>query len=227
MKRILVVEDDQNILDIVAFNLEKEGYSVVTASNGEEGLFAFSKYAFDLVILDIMMPQLDGLSLLDALRLQSDIPILIMSAKAAEEDRLEGFSHQADDYICKPFSVKELMLRVKVHLGRYQGGEKSDVLQWGALTLDRRSNSVERGGEQIACSKKEFRLLLLFAENAGRCFSREEIMQALWGYRQSNSEDRSVDVAIRRLREKIEPDPAKPRYILSKRGIGYMAGEGE
>lgn len=227
MKKILIIEDDPGILDIVAFNLEHEGYKVFTAPNGEEGLLAFAAQPFDLVLLDIMIPRLNGLEVLDSIRARSDVPVLIMSAKTSEEDRLEGLSRMADDYICKPFSVKELMLRVKVHLARYEGQLSNQKLVWGEYALDEQAGVVLKGDQALRLSKKEFSLMLLFAKNPGRCYSREEIMRGLWGYDQVQPEDRTVDVAVRRLREKIEEDPSHPRYILSQRGCGYMAGTGK
>lgn len=227
MKRILIIEDDRNILDIVAFHLEKEGYEVVLASDGEEGLLTFAAQHFDLVLLDIMMPKLDGLSVLDAIRARADIPVIIMSAKTAEDDRLDGFARRADDYICKPFSVKELVMRVKVHLSRTEKGESvKHRISWGEFEIDERNKTVFRAGQPVAFSKKEVKLILLFAQNRDRVYSREELMQLVWGYAQVQGDDRTVDVAIRRLREKMEEDPSKPRYILSMRGIGYRAGSG-
>ncbi|MBQ7090754.1 MAG: response regulator transcription factor, partial [Clostridia bacterium] len=142
MKRILVIEDDLDIRDIVAFNLEREGYEVALASDGEEGLLTFARHTFDLVILDIMMPKLNGLKVLESIRSRSDVPVLIMSAKTSEEDRLEGLSRMADDYICKPFSMKELLLRVKNHLYRYD--RNSGVITWGEYTIDENSGVVRR-----------------------------------------------------------------------------------
>lgn len=228
MKKILIIEDDPSISDIVAFNLEKEGYGVSVAADGEEGLLVFARGAFDLVLLDIMIPRLSGLEVLDSIRARSDVPVIIMSAKTSEEDRLAGLARMADDYICKPFSVKELMLRVKVHISRYykEKPERS-LLQWGAYTIDEKQGVVCKGTQKIPLSKKEWGMLLLFAKNPGKSYTREELLTAFWGYQQTNPEDRTVDVAIRRLREKIEEDPSSPRYILSKRGYGYMAGTGE
>lgn len=228
MKRILIIEDDPDILDIVTFNLEREGYKVETAMDGEEGLLRFAAHPFDMILLDIMIPKLSGLEVLDTIRLRSDIPVLIMSARTAEEDRLAGLARMADDYICKPFSVKELLARIKVHLTRYESarGEKKR-LQWGELSINEEKMAVEIGEKSVALSKKELQLLLFFARNPGRIISREELLRTIWGYEQSSGEDRTVDVAIRRLREKIEADPATPRYILSRRGVGYQAGEVE
>ena len=225
MKRILIIEDDPDILDIVAFNLKNEGYKVDSAIDGEEGLLTFASHSYDLVLLDIMIPKLSGLEVLDTIRLRSDVPVLIMSARTAEEDRLAGLARMADDYICKPFSIKELLARVKVHLARYQGAHpQKTTLRWGDLTILEEQMSVEVRGNLIALTKKELQLLLFFAKNPGQTISREKLLRSIWGYQQAGSEDRTVDVAIRRLREKIEEDPAAPRYILSRRGLGYQAG---
>lgn len=228
MKKILVIEDDPNILDIVTFNLQKEGYDVTAAADGEEGILLFAARRFDLVLLDIMIPKLNGLEVLDAIRTRSDIPVIIVSARTAEEDRLDGLSRMADDYICKPFSVKELMARVKVHLARYDRAiGKAKPLTWGRFTLDAAQHIVLKDGQPLDCTKKEFQIMLLFAQNPGRCYSREELMRTVWGYQQVQGDDRTVDVAVRRLREKVEDDPAHPRYIISKRGVGYLAGSGK
>ncbi|MBQ6823702.1 MAG: response regulator transcription factor [Clostridia bacterium] len=228
MKNILIIEDDPSILDIVQFNLEKEGYRVQTATDGEQALLSFANFPFDLVLLDIMIPRLNGLEVLDSIRSRSDVPVLIMSAKTSEEDRLEGLTRMADDYICKPFSVKELMLRVKVHLSRYEKNREGDnLLTWGDYKLDEQLCVASKNGNPLSLTKKEFTLMLLFAKNPGRCYTREEILRGLWGYDHRTSEDRTVDVAIRRLREKIEEDPSEPRYILSRRGMGYIAGTGK
>ncbi len=227
MKRILIIEDDRNILDIVAFNLEKEGYDVVLATDGEEGLLTFAGGNFDLVLLDIMMPKLDGLQVLDAIRSRADVPVIIMSAKIAEDDRLDGFSRLADDYICKPFSVKELMMRVKVHLSRYnKTAPKKTRLVWGEYELDEQNKTVYKDGVPLSFSKKEVQLILLFARNRERVYSRDELLMLVWGYAHAQPDDRTVDVAIRRLREKMEQDPSRPCYIISKRGLGYQAGMG-
>ena len=195
------------------------------ASDGEAGLVTFAAQHFDLVLLDIMMPKLDGLQVLDAIRSRANVPVIIMSAKTSEEDRLDGFARQADDYICKPFSVKELVMRVKVHLSRSgKGSNDHSRIVWGAFELDEQNKTVFKNGEPLSVSKKEFQLILLFAQNQDRVYSREELMQLIWGYSPAQPEDRTVDVAIRRLREKMEEDPSHPRYIVSKRGIGYQAG---
>lgn len=226
MKRILIIEDDSDILDILTFNLEKEGYQVLTAADGEEGLLTFAAHSFDLVLLDIMIPKFSGLEVLDTIRSRSDLPVLIMSARTAEEDRLAGLARMADDYICKPFSVKELLAKIKVHTNRYekQTGNSKEIL-WGDLHINEEQMTASKGGKTIPLSKKELQLLLLFARNQGRVYKREELLRLIWGYEQISAEDRTVDVAIRRLREKIEEDPATPRYIISKRGVGYLAGD--
>lgn len=226
MKRILIIEDDPDILDIVSFNLKQEGYAVDTATDGEEGILAFAAKRYDLILLDIMIPKLSGLEVLDAIRLRSDVPVLIMSARTAEEDRLAGLARMADDYICKPFSMREMIARIKVHLNRYQKGSKSAAkLQWGELEIDEEQMMISVRGKTLSLTKKELQLLLLFAASPGKIFSREDLMRLIWGYSVSSGEDRTVDVAVRRLREKIEADPANPRYILSRRGVGYQAGE--
>ena len=225
MNRVLIVEDDPDIRDIVCFNLKKEGYEVCSASDGTDALDLFEKKRPDLVLLDIMIPGMNGLAVLDTLREKTDIPILIMSAKITEEDRINGLSRMADDYICKPFSVKELMMRVKVHLARYTQKIGAQEFRWGEFTLNERSKTVSRGEEVLPLSAKEVQMMLLFARHPGKAFSREELVRLLWDVEPLGSADRTVDVAIRRLREKIGDDAFAPRYIVSRRGLGYMAGK--
>ena len=226
MEQILIIEDDPDISGIVAYNLEREGYKVDIAADGEEGLLTFTAHSYDLVLLDIMIPKLSGLEVLDTIRSCSDLPVLIMSARTTEEDRLAGLARMADDYICKPFSVKELLARIKVHTSRYQKqkGENKELL-FGDLRINEEQMTAVKNNQTIPLSKKELQLLLLFARNRGRVYKREELLRLIWGYRQVTAEDRTVDVAIRRLREKIEDDPAAPCYIISKRGVGYLAGD--
>lgn len=219
MKRILIVEDDLNILDIVAFNLEAAGYQTVKCDRGDTGLKLLSEQAFDLAILDIMLPFVSGLEILAQIRKTSDIPIILMSAKASEEDKLAGFSELADDYITKPFSVKELVARVGVHLLRYnkpQTQSKNDRLQ-----LDKALMRAYRNGVELKLSKTEFEILYLLYQNRGTVFSREQLLKEVWGYDQFQGDLRTVDVAIARLRAKVEDNPSTPQIIKSRRGAGY------
>lgn len=218
MKRILIVEDDVNILDIVAFNLEAAGYQTVKCERGDEGLKLLKEQEFDLAILDIMLPAVSGLEILAQIRKISDIPIILMSAKTSEEDKLAGFSSLADDYITKPFSVKELVARVGVHLLRYS---KQRTLTSRGLELDHALMRAYRDGRELKLSKTEFEILSLLFKNRGKVFSREQLLKEVWGYDQFQGDLRTVDVAIARLRAKVEDSPGTPQIIKSRRGAGY------
>ena len=218
MKRILIVEDDVNILDIVAFNLEAAGYQTVKCERGDEGLKLLKEQEFDLAILDIMLPAVSGLEILAQIRKISDIPIILMSAKTSEEDKLAGFSSLADDYITKPFSVKELVARVGVHLMRYS---KQRTLTSRGLELDHALMRAYRDGRDLKLSNTEFEILSLLYKNRGKVFSREQLLKEVWGYDQFQGDLRTVDVAIARLRAKVEDSPGTPQIIKSRRGAGY------
>ena len=222
MEKILLIEDDENIAQIVAFHLERAGYAVQAATDGKSGLAAALGGGFSLIILDLMLPGLDGLSVLEEIRKKSDVPVIITSAKMTEEDRLAGLTRMADDYLVKPFSIKELMARTEVHLARYknrmvQGGR----LEACGLILDRAKQSVTREGKEIPLSQIEFDLLFLLLSSRGKVFSREALLQQVWGYAEGGS-TRTVDVAVCRLREKIESDPSNPTILQSRRGQGYL-----
>lgn len=221
MEKIFILEDDPNISSIIAFNLRSRGYEAVQEYDGLAGLEKLKKEGADLLVLDVMLPSMDGFEVLKQLRLESDIPVIILSARTDEQDKLQGLSLMADDYVTKPFSVEELMARIKVNLKR-AGGKKADtVLKTESLVLDTSSFTVRRDGEDIAVSKKEFEILSLLVSNRGKVLSREDILEKVWGYDGYLGDLRTVDVAIGRLRAKIEPTPSKPEIILSRRGAGY------
>ena len=222
MKRIFVLEDDKNISSIIAFNLRAEGYEVVQEFDGAKGLSRLEKEGADLLILDLMLPSLDGFEVLKSLRSVSDMPVIILSARTDESDKLLGLSLYADDYMTKPFSVNELLARVKVHLARYDGMSVSDArLCVKDITVDTKSMSVIKNGENISVSKKEFEILVLLLKNKGNVLSREQILEKVWGYDGYLGDLHTVDVAIGRLRAKIESTQGTPEIILSKRGAGY------
>lgn len=222
MKRIFVLEDDKNISSIIAFNLRAEGYEVVQEFDGREGLSRLEKEGADLLILDLMLPSLDGFEVLKSLRSVSDMPVIILSARTDESDKLLGLSLYADDYMTKPFSVNELLARVKVHLARYDGMSVSDAkLCVKDITVDTKSMSVIKNGENISVSKKEFEILVLLLKHKGNVLSREQILEKVWGYDGYLGDLHTVDVAIGRLRAKIESTQGAPEIILSKRGAGY------
>lgn len=218
MKRIFIVEDDKNISTIIAFNIKAAGYEAVCECDGLCALERLKNSQFDLVILDIMLPSLDGFSVLKKLREFSDIPVIILSARAEEEDKLTGLSLMADDYMTKPFSVKELIARVKVNLARVEGRRViSDTFTAGDITLDSASLEVTKNGEPIPLSTKEAKILLLLFKNRGKVISREEILEQVWGYNGYLGDTHTVDVAIGRLRAKL----GEGEIIHSRRGAGY------
>ncbi|MGE7623878.1 response regulator transcription factor [Viridibacillus sp. NPDC096237] len=222
---ILLVEDDISIQEMVENYLTKEGFVVATASDGEDGLAKFMKGAFDLVILDIMMPKLDGLEVVRLIREGSAVPILMMSAKDTDVDKAIGLGLGADDYICKPFSMIELSARVKAGIRRstkYSIPQKVEekIIQIGDLKIDIINFTAWKKGEVIKLTSKEFELLKLFSKNRNRVFSKAQIYNLIWNEEYFGDEN-VINVHMRRLREKIEDDPSNPEYIKTLWGIGY------
>lgn len=224
--KILVVDDEQSIMKIIAFNLEKEGYNVVCAEDGEMAIQMFEKEKPDLILLDIMMPKIDGYGVCKRIRDKSDIPIIMLTARADEVDKVLGLEIGADDYVTKPFSNRELMARVKANLRRkpvlIKEENKNDSSKnvFGELTIDFDRYEVLKRNEPINLTIREFELLKFLALKKNQIFTREALLSQVWGY-EYFGDVRAVDVTIRRLREKIEDDASKPKYILTKRGIGY------
>ncbi len=219
--KILVVDDERSIAEIIQFHLEKEGYQVILAFNGEEALQKTEQEDPDLIVLDIMLPEKDGLEVCREIRSHSDIPIIMLTAKEAEVDRVVGLEMGADDYVTKPFSAREVTARVKAILRRTAGGvSPKNFLRQGDLEIDSDLMEAHKGGKKIELTMKEFSLLYFLMNHVGQVFSREKLLNRVWGY-DYVGEARTVDVTVRRLREKIEEDPAHPEYICTKRGIGY------
>lgn len=224
--KILVVDDEQSIMKIIAFNLKKEGYDVVCAEDGEMAIQMFEKEKPDLILLDIMMPKIDGYGVCKRIRDKSDIPIIMLTARADEVDKVLGLEIGADDYVTKPFSNRELMARVKANLRRKpilikeenQNDDGKNV--FGELTIDFDRYEVLKRNQPINLTIREFELLKFLAIKKNQIFTREALLSQVWGY-EYFGDVRAVDVTIRRLREKIEDDASKPKYILTKRGIGY------
>ncbi|CAM4092398.1 DNA-binding response regulator [Bacillus cereus] len=221
---ILLVEDDVSIQEMVETYLVKEGFQVTIASDGEEGVTAFLKGSFDLIILDIMMPKLDGLEVVRIIREKSAVPILMMSAKDTDVDKAVGLGLGADDYICKPFSMIELAARVKAAIRRstkYSAVEsKDETIQIGDLIIDPINFTVEKKGRQLKLTLKEFEILKLFVKNQNRVFTKAQIYSLIWN-EEYYGDDNVINVHMRRLREKIETDPSNPAYVKTLWGIGY------
>ncbi|WP_105617327.1 response regulator YycF [Vallitalea okinawensis] len=227
-QKVLIVDDEKAIVDILSFNLKKEGYEVVTGFDGEEGYDKALKENPDLILLDIMMPKLDGLQVCRKLREKMNTPIIMLTARAEEVDKVLGLELGADDYVTKPFSVRELMARVKANLRRkvidVQESTNKNVLKLGDLQIDTDRYEVVKAGEVLELTLREYELLKFLATQKGQIFSRESLLEQVWGY-EYYGDVRTVDVTIRRLREKVENIPSKPEYILTKRGIGYYFNE--
>lgn len=222
--KILVVEDEKPIADILEYNLAKEGYEVKTAYAGDEALEMVRDYKPDLVLLDIMLPGIDGLNVCRQIRQQMDCPIIMLTAKDAEIDKVLGLELGADDYVTKPFSARELLARIKAQLRRStqdaKGKTPEDSIFATDLEIDRDFFTVKRSGRTIDLTQREFELLDFLASNPGKIFTREDLLQKVWGY-DYFGDVRTVDVTIRRLRVKIEENPSNPQFILSRRGLGY------
>jgi len=226
-QRILVVDDEANIRRIVVSYLQRDGYEVNEAVDGDKALDAFSRFAPDLVVLDVMMPGIDGIEVLRRIRRLSDVPVIMLTARAEETDELIGLSVGADDYVTKPFSAKALVARVKAVLRRAatvptaSGGDEN-VFSIGGLTVDIGRHEVVRDGEPIALTALEFELLAALVGAPGRVFSRRQLLERVWGWDYVGDE-RVVDVHIRKLRRALGDDASHPRFIETVRGVGYRA----
>ncbi len=228
-EKILVVEDELSLQETLAYNLAKQGYTVETVADGLKALDAARRQQPDLILLDILLPGLDGFEVCRSLRREMSVPILMLTARDDEIDRVIGLEMGADDYVTKPFSMRELMARVKAQLRRThliqeeiiaQTTQSNDLLRFGNLVLDLSRHEVQLDGHPLALKPKEFELLLFLARHPGQAFSRELILQRVWGWEFSGG-SRTVDVHIRWLRQKIEADPTQPTRIVTVRGAGY------
>jgi DNA-binding response OmpR family regulator len=228
--RILLIEDEAPIAESVAYSLRAEGFVVETAGDGLSGLSAFRTFSPDLIILDLMLPKLSGLDFCRLVRRESNVPILILTAKTEEIDRIVGLEMGADDYLPKPFSIRELIARVKAILRRLESArdeESKAFLEVGGIQLDLAKRRVTLNGSQVHLPLKQYELLRALMTNRGRVLSREELFKRVWDA-DAVYDTGSLDVHIRWLREKIEPDPSSPTYIKTVRGVGYkIVGEGE
>ena len=224
MANILIVEDEANVRETLALNLRAEGYEVATAADGEAGLAAARERRFDLIVLDVMLPGLDGLSVCRLIRKDSNVPNLILTARGTEVDKIVGLESGADDYIVKPFGLGEFLARVRAALRRASTPSTfpsvRDRLEAGDLSLDLISRKVYRAGNELRLTHKEFDLLAELMRNVGAVLSRDLLLQKVWGY-EFVGDSRTVDVHVRWLREKIEDDPSQPTRITTVRGVGY------
>jgi two-component system response regulator VicR len=222
--KILIVDDETRIVDILTYNLRKEGYETITAADGETGLILALAENPDLVLLDIMMPGLDGYEVCKRLRKVSQVPIIMLTAKAEETDKVLSFELGADDYITKPFGVREMIARVMANLRRVHmpqnGSSGANRLNFGELSMDLDLYEIKRGDDVIDLTKREFELVRFLATQNNHVFTREALLEKVWGY-EYFGDVRTVDVTIRRLRTKLEVTPDIPAYILTKRGVGY------
>jgi phosphate regulon transcriptional regulator PhoB len=225
--RVLVVDDERPISEALAYNLRKEGIQVLTAESGEEGLRVARSAKPDLIILDIMLPGASGFQVCRVLRRESDVPILMLTAKGGEDDRVLGLELGADDYITKPFSIRELVARVKSTLRRQRSkAVKARPVEVADIQIDSLRHEVLVRGAKVDLSPKEFKLLSLLASNPDQVFSRETLLDRVWG-EDAYVDDRTVDVHVRWLRTKIEEEPSRPKRIQTVRGFGYKLNSGE
>ena len=223
MAKILVVDDEKVLVKGIKFNLENEGYQVETGSDGEEAVELARGGGFDLIILDLMMPKIDGLQACMRIREFSNVPIIMLTARSEDTDKIIGFEYGADDYITKPFNILELKARIRAMLRRAGAAAQrtgEGRLTQGHIPLDTAQRSAWRGEELVELTAKEFDLMELLMRNPGRVYSRENLLNVVWGYEYAG-DYRTVDVHVRRLREKLELDPANPEYIRTKWGVGY------
>ncbi len=223
LKKVLIIEDEKPISDIIKFNLEKDGFVVEVAYDGEDGLQKIQTLHPDLVLLDVMLPKMDGFEVLKRTRENNQVPVVMLTAKEEEVDKVLGLELGADDYITKPFGMRELIARIKANIRRMDIGnseEEVSVSSYGNLEVDMNKYEVRKSGVPLELTLREFELLKYLAERENKVFSREQLLEEVWGY-EYYGDIRTVDVTVRRLREKLEDDSADPKYIMTKRGIGY------
>ena len=228
-KTVLIVEDEKNIVDILRFNLQREGYATLEAYDGADGLSIAQTQNPDLILLDVMLPKMNGFDVCKALRSQgNNVPVIILTAREEESDKVLGLEIGADDYITKPFSIRELIARVGANIRRTAmlnrsnapSGSGEQMIAAGNLSINTDRYQVSKNGKPIELTQREYELLCFLASRANKVFSRTDLMEQVWNY-DYVGDARTVDVTVRRLREKIEDDPASPTYILTRRGVGY------
>lgn len=225
-KRILLVDDEPLIVKGLKFALESDGYETDSAGDGEQALEKIKNGNFDLILLDVMLPKMSGIEVCQAVREKSDVPIIMLTAKGEDMDKILGLEYGADDYMTKPFNILEVKARIKTILRRAGTGKEAPKMEItaGDITININTRSVISHGEPVNLTVKEFDLLNLFMSNIGKIYSRDELLETIWGF-DYIGDFRTVDVHIRRLREKIEKDPANPKHIMTKWGVGYYFAE--
>lgn len=225
-KRILLVDDEPLIVKGLKFALESDGYETDSAGDGEQALEKIQNGNFDLILLDVMLPKMSGIEVCQAVREKSDVPIIMLTAKGEDMDKILGLEYGADDYMTKPFNILEVKARIKTILRRAGTGKEAPRMEItaGDITININTRSVISHGEPVNLTVKEFDLLNLFMSNIGKIYSRDELLETIWGF-DYIGDFRTVDVHIRRLREKIEKDPANPKHIMTKWGVGYYFAE--
>lgn len=222
-KKVLIVDDEEHIRELIKFNLKKEGYDTAVAVNGTEALRIIKETKFDLILLDLMLPEVDGLEVCKEIRRNeetSDVPVMMITAKGEEFDKVLGLELGADDYITKPFSIRELMARIKALLRRSNVKKEENIIKFGDVVVNFQTREVTKGTKNVELTLKEFELLKLLIKNKGNILTRELLLDKIWGY-EYIGETRTVDVHIRHLRKKIESDDKNPQYIQTIRGVGY------
>ena len=234
-KRILIVEDERDISEILMYNVQKQGYEADAAYDGEKGLALALSAKYDLILLDVMLPKMDGFEICRRVRERLDTPIIMLTAREEENDKIMGLDLGADDYMTKPFSLGELFSRIKANIRRYSGeavsnaieaenktkNEKSSIIKVEDLEIDTSAYSVKKSGVEISLSKQQYELLLFLAQNRGKKYRQETLLEQVWGYDEYYGDERTVDVTVARLRKRIEDNPSEPKYIKNKRGMGY------
>ncbi len=234
-KRILIVEDERDISEILVYNIQKQGYEADTAYDGEKGLALALSATYDLILLDVMLPKMDGFEICRRVRERLDTPIIMLTAREEENDKIMGLDLGADDYMTKPFSLGELSSRIKANIRRYSGEsvsnaieaekkaqtDKKDIITIEDLEIDTDAYSVKKAGVEISLSKQQYDLLVFLATNRGKKYRQEALLEQVWGYDDYYGDERTVDVTVARLRKRIEDNPSEPKYIKNKRGMGY------
>jgi len=220
-RRVLVVEDDEPVQRLIARALERDGFDVVSVADAARARDAIEMREFDLLILDLRLPDADGLDVLAQMRERAEVPTIIVSGRGAEGDRVLGLTSGADDYVVKPFSPRELVARVHAVLRRASGETPADGVSFGAVEIDRRAHEVRVAGQRVALTPQEYELLTTLADRAGRACSREELLRWAWSSSPEFQDPATVTEHVRRLRSKLEVDPARPRHIVTVRGVGY------